>query len=148
MYVLDTNVLIYYSKNESDVIAAVEDIYKENKLIYISAITEAEFFSYANLVNEEVERIEAFLETIAIVSFESRLARLSGLIRRTYNLELADSAIAATALLPAVRWSHAMSLILKELMGCVYVQFNLATTRLYDRRKHLLEDSPTFKVAY
>ena len=45
MYVLDTNVLIYYSKNESDVIAAVEDIYKEDKLIYISAITEAEFFS-------------------------------------------------------------------------------------------------------
>jgi|SRR6266850_1027912 len=98
MYVLDTNVLIYYSKNESDVITTVEDIYKENKPIYISAITEAEFFSYANLVDEEVEKIEAFLETISIVSFESRLARLSGLIRRTYHLELADSAIAATAL--------------------------------------------------
>ena len=49
-------------------------------------------------MNEEVERIEAFLETISIVSFESRLARLSGLIRRTYHLELADSAIAATVL--------------------------------------------------
>jgi hypothetical protein len=47
-----------------------------------------------------------------------------------------------------VYWSHAMSLILKELMGCVYVQFNIATTRLYYRRKHRPEDSPTCKVEY
>jgi len=99
MYVLDTNVLIYYSKNESDVVSAVEKMYEENKPVYVSAITEAEFFSYANLVDEEVESIEAFLKTVFIVPFESRLARLSGLIRRTYRLELADSAIAATALL-------------------------------------------------
>src|SRR6267142_5118989 len=99
MYVLDTNALIYYSKNESDVVSAVEKMYEENKPVYVSAITEAEFFSYANLVDEEVESIEAFLKTVFIVPFESRLARLSGLIRRTSRLELADSAIAATALL-------------------------------------------------
>jgi predicted nucleic acid-binding protein len=68
------------------------------KPVYIFAVTEAEFFSYANLVDEEVESIEGFLKTVFIVPFESRLARLSRLIRRTYSLELADSAIAATAL--------------------------------------------------
>jgi predicted nucleic acid-binding protein len=77
MYVLDINVLIYYSKNESDVVPAVEKIYEENKPVYISVITEAELFSYANLGDEEVERIEAFLKTVFIVPFESRLARLS-----------------------------------------------------------------------
>jgi predicted nucleic acid-binding protein len=43
MYVLDTNILIYYSKNEHDVVSAVEKIYEENKPVYISAVTEAEF---------------------------------------------------------------------------------------------------------
>jgi tRNA(fMet)-specific endonuclease VapC len=98
MYVLNTNVLIYYSKNESDVVSLIEKIYEANKPVYISAVTEAEFFSYASLVDEEVESIEAFLKTVFIVPFESRLARLSGFILRTYKLELADSVIAATAL--------------------------------------------------
>jgi rRNA-processing protein FCF1 len=37
MYVPDTNVLIYYSKNESDVVSEVEKIYEENKPVYIFA---------------------------------------------------------------------------------------------------------------
>ena len=46
MYVLDTNVLIYYSKNESDVVSAIEKIYEDDKPVYISAVTEAEFFTF------------------------------------------------------------------------------------------------------
>ena len=98
MYILDTNVLIYYSKDEDEVVLVVEGLYRKDESVYISAITEAEFFSYAHLSDREAERINSFLKTVTIVPFESRLARLTGLIRKTYGIELADSAIAATAL--------------------------------------------------
>jgi predicted nucleic acid-binding protein len=98
MYILDTNAVIYYVKEESDVVSITEDIYTKNVPVYVSVITEAELFGFPKLSDEEAERIEQFLHTVSIIPMDLQTARLTGTIRKTYQLKIADSVIAATAL--------------------------------------------------
>jgi predicted nucleic acid-binding protein len=98
MYLLDTNAVIYYVQEESSVVSIIEDIYTKNIPVYVSVITEAELFGFPQLSDEEAERIEKFLRTVSIIPMDSQIARLTGTIRKTYQLKIADSVIAATAL--------------------------------------------------
>ncbi|OHA03724.1 MAG: hypothetical protein A3J58_00140 [Candidatus Sungbacteria bacterium RIFCSPHIGHO2_02_FULL_52_23] len=98
MHTLDTNSVIYYLKGLPAVAISIEAIYAQGGAIYISAITEAELFSFSGLTEEESARIDAFLKTVFIVPIDSRIARLMGMIRRVYHLKTPDSAIAATTL--------------------------------------------------
>jgi predicted nucleic acid-binding protein len=98
MYLLDTNAVIYYVKEESGVVETIEDIYTKNIPVYLSVITEAELFAFPHLSDEEAERIEKFLQSVSIIPMDSQIARLTGTIRKNYQLKIADSVIAATAL--------------------------------------------------
>ncbi|MBI3353400.1 MAG: type II toxin-antitoxin system VapC family toxin [Nitrospirae bacterium] len=98
MYTLDTNAIIYYLKDDPHAVAVLSDIFTENTPLYISTITEIELFGFSKLSDHEVEQIEAILETVAIIPVDSRIARTAGFIRRNYRINIADSAIAATAL--------------------------------------------------
>ena len=98
MYIFDTNAVIYYVKEESNVVSIIEDIYTKNVPVYLSVITEAELFGFPQLSDEEAERIEKFLHTVSIIPMDSQIARLTGTIRKKYQLKIADSVIAATAL--------------------------------------------------
>ena len=46
MYLLDTNAVIYYVKDESNVVSIIEDIYTKNIPVYLSVITEAESLNF------------------------------------------------------------------------------------------------------
>ncbi|MEK6681829.1 MAG: type II toxin-antitoxin system VapC family toxin [Nitrospirota bacterium] len=98
MYTLDTNAIIYYLKDDPHAVAVLSDIFTENTPFYISAITEIELFGFSKLSDQEAEQIEAILRTVAIIPVDSRIARTAGFIRRNYHINIADSAIAATAL--------------------------------------------------
>lgn len=98
MITLDTNVIIYYTKDESAVVDFVSKLLQKNIDIQISTVTELELFSYPNLLGDEVDKLEQIMKTIVITPLDSRLARLAGAIRRLYKVKLADAAIAATAL--------------------------------------------------
>lgn len=98
MHTLDTNTVIYYLKGVSAVAISIEAIYAQGGAIYISAITEAELFSFSGLTEEECVRIDTFLKTVFIVPIDSHIARLMGMLRRAYRLKTPDSAIAATTL--------------------------------------------------
>ncbi len=98
MHTLDTNAIIYYLKGEVSVIPTLENIFSQSLPVYISTVTEVELFSFSSLSNSEMMQIEKLLQTLSIVSLDSRLARLSGIIRSRYGLKLPDSVIAATAL--------------------------------------------------
>jgi len=78
MYILDTNAVIYYVKEESTVVSVIEDIYTKNVPVYLSVITEAELFGFPPLRDEEAERIEKFLHTVSIIPMDSQIARLTG----------------------------------------------------------------------
>lgn len=99
MYTLDTNVIIYYLKNDAAAVLLLNSFFAKNTTLYTATITEVELFSFSALGSEEIEKIENILNTVVIIPLESRLARIAGLLRREYKLKTADSVIAATALM-------------------------------------------------
>ncbi len=98
MYTLDTNAIIYYLKGEKQTALILEPILRKNTAIYISAITEAELFSFSALTLAETYQIETILHTLSIISLNSHIARITGMLRRQYHINIADCVIAATAL--------------------------------------------------
>ncbi len=98
MYTLDTNAIIYYLKDDTDAVTILSNIFAQDTPLYISTITEIELFGFSKLSDQEAEQIESILGTVAIIPVDSRIARTAGFIRRNYHINIADSAIAATAL--------------------------------------------------
>jgi len=99
VYTIDTNTIIYYSKNDQDVEIFLENIFSQNMPIYISVVTEIELLGFSNLTNNDIEWFESFLKTVTIIPVESRIARIAGMLRRQYKVKTMDSVIAATALI-------------------------------------------------
>jgi len=98
VYTLDTNAILYYLKDDADAVASLGNIFSQNVPLYVSAITELELFAFSNLSAVEEGLIEELLTTVAVISVDSRIARLAAFIRRQYRLKVPDSAIAATAM--------------------------------------------------
>lgn len=99
MYTLDTNAVIYYLNKDKSVVDFLEPLIAERLPLYISTIVEIELFSFPDLNDSEIRGIEFLLNAATIWPVDSQIARIAGGIRRLYKLNLADSAIAATALL-------------------------------------------------
>ncbi len=98
MFVLDTNAIIYYFKDEQSAVKVIDKIFAQNSIVYISVITELELLSFSNLTTNELNKIEEFLQIVAIVPLDSRLARMAANLRRLYKIKTVDSIIAATSL--------------------------------------------------
>ena len=98
MYTLDTNAIIYYLKGDEAVSSILTQIFSSNIPVYISTITQVELLGFSNIAAKELEQIEDLLKTMATIPLDSNIARIAGFLRRTYRLQIADSAIAATAL--------------------------------------------------
>ena len=98
MYTLDTNAIIYYLRDDPSAVPFFQRAFDLNSPLYVSAVTEAELFRFSKLSEEEARQIESVLRSVFLVPVDSQIARSAGLIGRTYNLELADSIIAATAI--------------------------------------------------
>lgn len=97
MYVLDTNVIIYYLKNDSVVVQRLKELLASSRPC-VSAITEVELLSFPLLSPTDEIQIEQILSTTSLVSVDSQIAKQAGALRRKHGLKLADSVIAATAL--------------------------------------------------
>jgi len=98
VYTLDTNAIIYFLKDDPSAVSFFQSILSYEFPLYVSAVTEAELFSFPSLSHEEVEKIEEILRTVAVIPLDSRIARIAGQLRRMYKTGLADSVISATAL--------------------------------------------------
>lgn len=99
MYTLDTNILIYYLKDDPKVIEFLREKILAPSRFFISTITEAELFGYPQITQEEISEIDKVLETLSIISIDSQIARLAGFFKRKYKLSLPDAIIAATTYL-------------------------------------------------
>ena|ERR1700754_1543711 len=90
---VDTNILLYLlSGNDT-----IEQIL-QGKTIYISFITELELLGFRNISEKEEKQIHNLLNDCSIISINNRLKEKYIDIRKTHNLKLADSIIAATAI--------------------------------------------------
>ncbi|OHA65961.1 MAG: hypothetical protein A3C04_00015 [Candidatus Wildermuthbacteria bacterium RIFCSPHIGHO2_02_FULL_45_25] len=98
MYTLDTNAVIYYLKNDAIAVPILKEVFAKPAPIYLSTISEIELLGFSRLGENEEFLIENILQTLAILPVDSRIARIAGNLRRNFGLQLADSAIAATAL--------------------------------------------------
>jgi len=98
VYTLDTNAIIYYLKDDPGTVSSLRNIFAQNVPLYVSAMTELELFGFSNLSAAEETLIEELLATVAVISMDSRIARLAAFIRRQHRLKVPDSIIAATAL--------------------------------------------------
>jgi len=98
MYTFDTNVIIYYLNQDVDIIKKVNAIMESNSLVYFSAISEAEIFSFRELKEVDIVKINNNLNTLNIVPVDSKIARIAGFLKRNLSIKIADSIIAATAL--------------------------------------------------
>jgi predicted nucleic acid-binding protein len=102
MYVLDTNILIYYSRQERKIVEAIDKELKVGELLAVSTITEGELLSWPELTAADQRIIEDILATVVIVPVDSLVARVAATFRREYRTELLDAMIAATAFLRSV----------------------------------------------
>ena len=70
-----------------------------NNEILISVITETEIFPGEKMLDKEERiRTEIFLELFLVISLTSEIARFAGDLGTKYELDLADSVIAATSI--------------------------------------------------
>ena len=89
---IDTNIFIYLTKGDKNVIEFIQD-----KDICVSFITELELLSFKNIISGEELIIKNILSQFDIYNFDENLKKQIIFLRKKYNLKLPDSIILATA---------------------------------------------------
>ena len=77
--------------------AALSEWKEKGRALLVSSITLAELLSYREINEKESLVIKGFLKNFVSVPFDDNLAEVAAGFRRSYNLEIPDAAIAATA---------------------------------------------------
>lgn len=96
--VIDTNILIYYLKDNADVVAAMDEWKRDSRTLIISAISVAEILSLPKLRSDQEKKIKNYISSFVTVSFDSEVAESAANLRRSHGLPLPDAGIAATAM--------------------------------------------------
>lgn len=89
---VDTNILLYFLKGNSDVVELISD-----KDLTISFITELELLSFPALTADDQKQINGLLRNCTIIDLKQEIKELTIEIRKQYNLKLPDAIIAASA---------------------------------------------------
>lgn len=98
MFTLDTNAVIYYLAGDAVTVPVIRKALEEGVPLYLSAITEAELFSFSKLTPADECLLDEIIHTVSVIPVDSQIARIAASIRRASRLALPDSLIAATAL--------------------------------------------------
>jgi hypothetical protein len=99
MFVLDTNILISYAAGDEKVSSFIFQALEESNRIFISAISVIEFLSFPKLPAKDKEFFSLLLQELSIMPLDFEHAVMAGQIRAKYRMKLADSVVAATAVL-------------------------------------------------
>lgn len=96
---IDANIIIAYLVGEKSVVDVIIEWRKNGQPIFLSAIAEAEVFSFSSWTpGEKVATIRFLEENFIFVPFDRQIARIAGDLRSVAKIKLPDAAIAATAL--------------------------------------------------
>ena len=96
MYILDTNILIYYSNHDEDIVNFIK--HHQNSIYHISVISITEFLSFPDLTSADEKFFYTFVDKLAIISINREVSLLAASLKRNYHLKLGDGLIAATTL--------------------------------------------------
>jgi predicted nucleic acid-binding protein len=98
IYLLDTNILIYYFNDDPVVQPIFEEIQAGDAVGFYCPISWVELLCYPDLSEAEANLIREFLRTLSCVSLTESILDRAAQIRRNYRVRLADALIAACAL--------------------------------------------------
>ena len=81
MYMLDTNTVSYFFRQEKSVVEQLQQLSRD--IICISSVTAAElFYGVAKRNNQQLSRfLEVFLSTITILEWDTKTAEIYGTLR-------------------------------------------------------------------
>lgn len=105
MYLLDSNILIYYLEGKHEVCPFVEE---KKRPIFISTISVAELLAKPALKKTQLAAIEHFLKNFSLIEFDNKIAKRTAALKRKYGIRLPDAIIAATAA------THRLTLISRD----------------------------------
>lgn len=95
MFLIDSNIIIYSYSNQYEYLRSL--FFKESA--FVSEITRVEVLGYHKLTNEEESYFQDIFNFLPVISPSLQIFYTSITIKKTYNLKLGDSIIAATALI-------------------------------------------------
>lgn len=98
MFTLDRNAVIYYLAGDACTVPVILEALRDEVPLYLSAVSEAELFSFSKLTTADERLLDGLIRTISVIPVDSQIARIAAATRRTSRLPLPDSIIAATAL--------------------------------------------------
>lgn len=90
---LDTNIIIYLL-NGDDTLATFLD----NKILYISVITELELLSYHKITQNEKEILSDFISNCKVVNINTEIKKEVINLRHKFKTKLPDSIIMASSI--------------------------------------------------
>ncbi len=98
IYLLDTNILIYYFNDDPAVQPIFEEIQAGDAVGFYCPISWVELLCYPDLTEAEANLMREFLRTLSCVLLMESVLDRAAEIRRNYRVRLADALIAACAL--------------------------------------------------
>src|SRR3989338_197396 len=97
-YVIDTNIVIDHLRGDPTATRFLEDVERGTRQATISVITEFELLAFPRLTPAVQRQITALLALLPKLSVTSAIARAAAAFHRSYQTDMADALIAATAL--------------------------------------------------
>ncbi len=98
MFILDTNILIYYIAGDSKVINFVLGSLENGEELGVPAISVLEFMSFAAISDNEKLDFVSLMGKVIPVVLDFDQSFLAAKLRKKYRIQLADSAIAASVI--------------------------------------------------
>ena len=97
-YLIDTNIIIYFLKNEIPETSSsiIQDIFNES--FNVSIITMMEFLGWNGFTEKEYNEAASFINGANIIELTSHIGEKAISLMRGKNLKLPDASIAATAI--------------------------------------------------
>jgi len=95
---LDTNIIIYLTKDEADVVSQIHQWRSEGLDFSFSVLSIVELFAQPELTETQKETIDLLIARFQVVNLTPDIAYQAGRLRREHRMGLGDSIIAATAL--------------------------------------------------
>ncbi|TAN45088.1 MAG: type II toxin-antitoxin system VapC family toxin [Nitrospirae bacterium] len=96
-YLLDTNILIYYTKGSESARHLIDDLTLRHTL-NISILTKIEFLGWDKHTAEGYETCKELIEYATIYPLDKNVSDKAIELKRSSKIKLADAVIAATAL--------------------------------------------------
>jgi predicted nucleic acid-binding protein len=92
-FVLDTNIVLYLLNGDKTLSYILDQ-----KILYISFITEIELLGYHKISKKERLEVKQFIDDCIVIDMNSEIKKQAIEIRNQYNPKMGDCLIAATAI--------------------------------------------------